>query len=171
MGFEIDRVLSMGKAETDVETYTTCSHEVGMGETGREIYWDKSKDVVFLDMKEWVEEDEAAYVWGGKTGVRFGKMGRVAMGFETLMGCGIGEYLGWEGVDEMLVANMEGLTKEELEVQDRWFWGSRRAGPNGYVGHYLASKKVVAGDGGDVKVRFSFGNLEELRKFVEQGTV
>lgn len=155
-------MLSKGRAETDVETYTMCSHEIGMGEMGRGVYWDREKDVVFLDTANCVQEDKAAYVWGGKTGVRFGKMKRVAMNFDTLTSCGIGEYLGWEGVDQMLVLG----SREEIEDEGRWVWGSRNLGREGYVGMYLAGKKLEG-----VDVKFQFGDLGELREYVEGSIV
>ena len=148
----------MGRAETDVETYTTCSHEVGMGEIGRDVYWDREKDVVFLDTADWVEEDKAAYIWGGKTGVRFGKMKRVAVYFDTLTSCGIGEYLGWEGVDQMLILG----NREDMEDETRWVWGSRSVGRDAYVSMYLAGRKLEG-----VEIKFQFGDLRELREYVE----
>lgn len=152
----------MGRAETDGETYTTCSHEISTGDVGRQVYWDKAKDVVVLDtVSSWVDEERCAYVWGGKTGVWFGKMKRVAMDFETLMSCGVGEYLGWEGVDEMLVLRPEGMSREEMEDEGRWDWGSRRCGRDGYVGLYLAGRKLEG-----VKVKFEFEDLEGVLEYV-----
>ena len=161
LGFEIERVLSMGRAETDVETYTTCSHEISLGEQGRGVYWDKAKDVIFLHTIDWLEESKVAYIWGGKTGVRFGKLGKVAMNFDTLTSCGIGEYLGWEGVDEMLVLRPEGMSRGEMEEEGRWDWGNRRVGREGYVRLYLASRGLEG-----VDVKFEFGDVGEVLEYV-----
>ncbi len=145
----------MGKTETDVETYTTCAHEISMQKLGREIYWDREKDVVLLDTEgEWVEE-RVAHVWGGKTGVWFGRMRRVAMDFDTLVSCGIGEYLGWEAVDEMLVLRPEGMSVAEVNDE------GRQAGRKEWVRLYLASRKLEC-----VSVKFGFDDVERLLHYV-----
>jgi hypothetical protein len=132
LGFDISRILSLGKADTDIETYTTCSHEIAMEEESKAgVYWDRSKDVVVLETRDWVEEGKAAYVWGGKTGVRFGKMKRVAIDLETLTSCGIGEYLEFEGVDEFLC-----FRPEDMSTENQW------------VRRYLAGRGMVSCEGG-----------------------
>ena len=133
-----------------------------MGEVGREVYWDKNKDVVFLDTVNWLEEDKVAHVWGGKTGIRFGRMKHVAMDFDTLMSCGIGEFLGWESIDEMLVLRPKSISVQEMEEEGRWDWGSRKMGREGYVRMFLASKKL-----NDVGVKFDFDFVREVLDYVE----
>ncbi|KAF4624470.1 hypothetical protein G7Y89_g13701 [Cudoniella acicularis] len=103
VGFDISRMVSLGRHETDVDTYTTCSHEVAMEEENKKIYWDRNKDVVFLDEGGWMGEGKARYVWGGKTGVRFGKMHTVMITYLTLKACIMGGYLSWEGIETLLV--------------------------------------------------------------------
>ncbi|KAG0645382.1 hypothetical protein D0Z07_8863 [Hyphodiscus hymeniophilus] len=162
LGFDINRLLSMGRAETDVETYTTCSHEISMGDVGRQVYWDRSKDVVLLQAVEWLDEKKAAYVWGGKTGVWFGRMKKVAMDFDTLTSYGIGEYLGWEGVDEMLVLRSDSMSIVEMEEEGRWDWGNKKIGKAGYVKMYLTSRKMNG-----VDVKFEFESMREVLEYVE----
>jgi hypothetical protein len=164
LGFEIDRVLSMGRQETDGETYTTCSHELSLGETGREVYWDRDKDVVFLSMEssvEWMEGEKVAYVWGGKTGVWFGRMKRVAMDFSTLLSCGIGEYLGWDGVDQMLVIKPEGLSVEEMEEEGRFSWGGEKVGREEYIELHLRGRNLQG-----VSVKFEFDDVRTVLDYV-----
>ena len=152
----------MGRAETDADTYTTCSHEISMTTVGTELYWDRNKDVVFLETVERMDDNRMAYVWGGSTGVWFGRMKNVAMDFDTLMSCGIGEYLGWEGVDNMLVLRPESMSITEMEDEGRWDWGNRKLGREGYVKLYLASRNLEG-----VGVKFEFDNLTSVLEFVE----
>jgi len=152
LGFDICRIPSLGREDTDVDTYTTCPHEIAMDEKNKGLYWDRSKDVVYLDSTARLDSssETAAYVWGGKTGIRFGKMNKVAMSFNTLRSCGLGEYLAWEGITTLFVLMPDMCTAEELLKAERFIQMSlKKAG--------LRSNKSQA-----VEVEFHSGAVEEL---------
>lgn len=114
LGFDIDRILALGRGDTDGHTYTTCSHEVAMGEQDIGIYWDRTKDVVFLDSDQWLDEKSSAYVWGGKTGVRFGRMRSVAMTYDTFISNSIGQNIQWESLDLIFILGLENFSGDNV---------------------------------------------------------
>jgi len=71
--FGLDRVMASGRQDTDVDTYTTCPHEVSAEGQGRGVHWRPEIDTVYLHTSEWMNDDAVAYVWGEKTGVSFEK--------------------------------------------------------------------------------------------------
>jgi hypothetical protein len=107
--FDNQRVLAMGRGDTDAETFTTCTHEAVMNEgvgVNRGMYWDPEKDVVVLkpgDDISLIEEGQAAYIWGGNTGARLGKVKKLAMHMLTLTTGGLGNPIAWESVDFLLL--------------------------------------------------------------------
>jgi hypothetical protein len=152
LGFDISRLPSLGREDTDVDTYTTCPHEIAMDEKDKGLYWDRSKDTLFLDSTTRLETGSktAAYVWGGKTGVRFGKMKKVAMSFNTLRSCGLGEYLGWEGIATLFVLMPDMCTAEELLKAERFIQMS------------LKKAGLRSTNNQGVEVEFHSGPVEEL---------
>lgn len=155
VGFDISRILSLGRADTDVDTYTTCSHEVSTDEQNKEMYWNPTRDVMFLESLQWMENKDSAYVWGGKTGVRFGKMRTVAMTYDTLKSCGLGEYLSWEGISTLIILCPQFWSSDDnvgyqTEAERYTHTMLRKAG--------LSSNE---GDGG-VEVKVQFRSVEDF---------
>lgn len=95
----------MGREDTDVETFTTCSHELVAEERGWGVYWGE-RDVVYLSERPWAErmmEHRYSYTWGGATGIRFPKMKRMAIDRGALHNLGIGAGVTWESLDLLIV--------------------------------------------------------------------
>lgn len=159
LGFDILRILSLGRGDTDNDTYTTCSHEVAMDEKGRGIYWGRTKDVVFLDSSEWLDDKAVAYVWGGQTGIRFGRMRNVAMTYDTVISCGIGQVIQWESLDSLLVLIPEHLDSEAVATEGRWIY---RANREGFVQMMLKGRGLLSSEGDPVEVKSDFRSLEEI---------
>lgn len=104
IGFDISRLMSTSRADTDVDTYTTCPHEVSKEEKDMDVYWAPQKDIVSLvESAGWKDDEAVAYVWGGKTGIRFGPMQKVEMSIVTLASCGLGETLWWDSISRLIV--------------------------------------------------------------------
>ncbi len=160
----------MGRGDTDVDTYTTCSHEIAMGELGRSVIWDREKDVVMLDNAGWLDGGSAAYVWGGKTGIKFGKMRRVAITCDNVLS-GLGESLGWEGIDLLLVLIPEHLEKEYLTEQGRWSWGNRPISMEEYVQKVLRSRGLSSSEGDTIQVKCISGRVEDIMNNLDIGDV
>ncbi|RDL31531.1 uncharacterized protein BP5553_09740 [Venustampulla echinocandica] len=169
VGFEIFRILSLGRGDTDVETYTTCSHEVALDELHRGVYWDKTKDVVLLDDKGRLDERGSAYVWGGRTGVRFGRMKRVAMTWEAVMSAGFGSMLQWESLEVMYVVydDAEAGFASEAPRMGTIYANETRA-PE-VVARLLRGGKIMNSESGPVDLKFYMGSLKQFRKYIAEG--
>lgn len=154
-----------------MDTYTTCSHEVstneGEGEE-RGLYWDFKKDVVFLDSSpaQSIDKGTAAYIWGGKTGIKFGKMGKVAMTYETLIGCGIAQNIVWDSIDLLLVISDQMSNEEMKGSKGNWVWKNEKMDGARYISKMLASRGLYSSEGGEIDVKFEFRTAEEAMKFV-----
>ncbi|KAH6668993.1 hypothetical protein B0J14DRAFT_154579 [Halenospora varia] len=178
VGFDVSRLLSMGREETDVDTYTTCSHEVQMDDEGKTLYWDRIKDVPFLtDLKTWLPEPQTSYIWGGKTGVRFGKFKTVAMTLEAVYRIGMGWYIGWEGIDTLVILDEIRDEGEKRMAEER----NRLEGHPavravetmlrnmglGYKRRVLASGAAISNPTRSVDVRFVYGTERDLLEWLE----
>ncbi|KAH8671822.1 hypothetical protein BGZ60DRAFT_405993 [Tricladium varicosporioides] len=178
VGFDVGRLMSMGREETDVDTYTTCSHEVQMDDEGKALYWDRTKDVPFLtDLKTWLPENQTAYIWGGKTGVRFGRMKTVAMTAEALYGIGVGWYIGWESIDTLVIL-------DEIKDADEARAATERNRLRGHPAEraveamlrnmglrcrkrVLASGAKISNLAGSVDVKFVYGEVGDLVEWLK----
>ncbi|CAG8959152.1 hypothetical protein HYFRA_00013016, partial [Hymenoscyphus fraxineus] len=97
------RMLVLGTEDRDVETFTTCSHEVGSQENeGEGLFWERGRDVWFLNEAEGpsiLNDAKTACIWGGQTGIKFGRVGTLCMRIETLNSLGLGAGIMWESVE------------------------------------------------------------------------
>ena len=137
-----------------------------MEDLGRGVIWDKEKDVVVLDNAEWLDSEAAAYVWGGKTGIRFGKMKRVAITCDNVMS-GLGESLGWEGIDLLLVLIPDHLKQEYLYGQGRWSWGNRPVSMEEYIQKVLSSRNLSSSEGDAIEVKCISDNVEDIMAAIQ----
>lgn len=164
--FDSPRLLSMGRGDQDVDTFTSCVHEVSRNDEdlaeGAGLWWDPEKDVVFLDAQSRYDLDDsherhAGYIFGGSTGVRFPLMKRVAANWHTWHGYGImGNVVKWEGLEEAWVLEDEPFRSEVRTPSPvpRWRWKMMDLSKEEYMGNLLKERGVKGGDGGLVKVSF-----------------
>ena len=153
----------MGRGETDVDTYTTCSHEILREDKGEDIIWNKERDIVFLDSaSSWAQCDKAPYIWGGKTGIKFGRMRRVAMTCDNVMS-GLGEWsLGFEAIDFLVVLVPEQWKREYLDTPGRWSWANRSLNLEGYIQKMLGSRGLTSSEGELIEVKCVSATIDEV---------
>lgn len=142
-------MLVMGRDDKDVETFTTCSHEVALEDTGRGngVFWEKGRDVWFLDEAEGpvLHDAKTAFIWGGKTGIKFGRVGTLCMKIETLNSLGPGTGIMWESLECLwvLVEGLGNFSWREWDVEKR-----------GNVARIVKNSGLRNAAGGEVKVDF-----------------
>ena len=124
-----------------------------MDDQNRGIYWDRTKDIVFLGSSEWLDDKAAAYIWGGQTGIRFGRMRKVAMSYDTVISCGIGQAIQWESLDLLIVLMPEQLDSELELVEERSVYRTNR---ESFVQTILKSRGLL------VDVQADFRSLKKI---------
>jgi hypothetical protein len=160
LNFDISRLMSMGQGDLDVDAYTTCSHEVAKDELGCGVYWDQRKDVVFLDVDEqrpggWDHIHSAAFVWGGKMGVRLGRMPTLGLTYAAVLAIGSNECLRWESIDTLLVV-LRGLRGRDF------------VNASSNMQMMVASGKIFSSESDRIPdLRFDFKNVEDLVEYVK----
>lgn len=139
----------MGRGDRDVETFTTCSHEVAVEDTGRGngVFWEKRRDVWFLNEAEGrvLHDAKTACIWGGKTGIKFGRVGTLCMKIGTLNSLGLGTGIMWESL-ECLWVLVEGL--------GNYSWGEWDVEKRGKVERIVRNSGLRNAAGWEVKVEF-----------------
>ncbi|EPE31924.1 hypothetical protein GLAREA_12006 [Glarea lozoyensis ATCC 20868] len=135
------RTLKMGRDDDDIEAFTTCVHELAASEHGRDFYWRPEIDIVVLDDKP-LGFGDASWIFGGATGIRLPRLGRVMVYYDTFMGLGLGNGVEVEGMEELLVV---------VRGRGRGVPGEMLLG-RGDVGRVLRGAGVRRGDGGEVLV-------------------
>ncbi|KAE9372406.1 hypothetical protein N431DRAFT_504832 [Stipitochalara longipes BDJ] len=121
IGFEVPQIPEM-VAKGVHKAFEECSYDEAFSREERGVFWNKEKDVMWID-GFWLDDNLKAFLWGGSWDVKFPGMRRLAFDESTMIEFVQEKAISWEGIVTVFLVRKDlGMGSRHREWQERLGW-------------------------------------------------